>query len=200
MMNNNMASAPSSDARARYLQDAAHSLVVSSPAVSAFLGNAYNTMVEDAGDISLKERDSVRRQFCGACGNLFVPGWSCRIVMKSVSEQDGKNSKALKKAKVLPPTTTKNLVYTCLRCHRETISAIQPKPRSLKTSKGQKQALPVRETKGPTIEDTSKVAKTTNATSKQRQKARKGGLQAMLDKNKSQSSNSGGFDLMDFAM
>jgi hypothetical protein len=48
-------------------------------------------------------------------------------------------------------------------------------------------------------EHEEKVPRTANANSKQRQKARKGGLQAMLEKNKSQATSKG-FDLMDFAM
>lgn len=47
------------------------------------------------------------------------------------------------------------------------------------------------------VEDTPK---TLNASSKQRQKARKGGLQALLDKKKTQASSAGGLDLMDFAL
>jgi len=54
-------------------------------------------------------------------------------------------------------------------------------------------------TSAPKKENVVEVPKTANASSKQRQKARKGGLQAMLEKNKTQTSNPG-FDLMDFAM
>jgi hypothetical protein len=48
-------------------------------------------------------------------------------------------------------------------------------------------------------DDEIKKPRAVNASSKQRQKARKGGLQAMLEKNKSQNSSQG-LDLMDFAM
>ncbi|EAT85815.1 hypothetical protein SNOG_07164 [Parastagonospora nodorum SN15] len=48
-------------------------------------------------------------------------------------------------------------------------------------------------------EEAPKVPKTANASSKQRQKSRKGGLQAMLEKNKTQNSKPG-LDLMDFMM
>jgi hypothetical protein len=54
-------------------------------------------------------------------------------------------------------------------------------------------------TSKPVKEDDQKVLKTANASSKQRQRARKGGLQAMLEKNKTQSLSQG-LDLMDFAM
>lgn len=49
-------------------------------------------------------------------------------------------------------------------------------------------------------QESSKVLKSVNASSKERKKARKGGLAAMLEKSKTQSSNQGGFDLMDFGM
>ncbi|RMZ72682.1 rnase p rpr2 rpp21 snm1 subunit domain-containing [Pyrenophora seminiperda CCB06] len=45
-----------------------------------------------------------------------------------------------------------------------------------------------------------KGPKTLNATSKQRQKARRGGLQAMLEKKKTEAAGMGGLDFMDFAM
>ncbi|KAF2637053.1 hypothetical protein P280DRAFT_408107 [Massarina eburnea CBS 473.64] len=49
----------------------------------------------------------------------------------------------------------------------------------------------------PATEQESKITKSASANSKQRKKARKGGLQAMLEKSKA-SSASGGLDLMDF--
>jgi hypothetical protein len=59
---------------------------------------------------------------------------------------------------------------------------------------------PALDIKKPAEEDDSKVSKSVNASSKQRKKARKGGLQAMLEKSKAQNSSQGGLDLMDFAM
>lgn len=85
-------------------------------------------------------------------------------------------------------------------CHRETHQALRQKPRR-KNAK----PIPVRNAEpAPTpekpVKEVDNAPKTLNASSKQRQKARKGGLQAMLDKKKSQNSANGGLDLMDFAM
>jgi hypothetical protein len=59
---------------------------------------------------------------------------------------------------------------------------------------------PISEATTTTNEEENVAAKTINASSKQRQKARRGGLQAMLDKKKTQDSGAGGLDFMDFAL
>ncbi|KAF3049820.1 hypothetical protein E8E11_004918 [Didymella keratinophila] len=65
------------------------------------------------------------------------------------------------------------------------------------TAKKAFQPLPEPKQQAPEI---NKVVKSVNASSKERKKARKGGLAAMLEKSKSQNSTSGGLDLMDFGM
>jgi hypothetical protein len=60
--------------------------------------------------------------------------------------------------------------------------------------------VPTSEPATETRKEENVAPKTINANSKQRQKARKGGLQAMLDKKKTQDSSSGGLDFMDFAL
>ncbi|KAL1599729.1 hypothetical protein SLS60_007532 [Paraconiothyrium brasiliense] len=82
------------------------------------------------------------------------------------------------------------------------VQALQSKPSKHVSSNSTRKALeavkPLDSDK-PIGEGQDKVTKSANATSKQRKKSRKGGLQAMLEKNKSQSSGSGlGLDLMDF--
>ncbi|CAO2650766.1 Nn.00g020580.m01.CDS01 [Neocucurbitaria sp. VM-36] len=185
--------------RANFLQEAAHALAVSSPAASAFLGTARSKLIEDTDlEIPTKEHDAFRREFCGACGNLMIPGWSCNVSIHSESKQQGKRSKSRIKQSTKPDKST---VYACLRCHRMTAQTIQPRPsKPLRKSTSQIESRPVLDNKKSTREDDAKVVKSINASSKQRQKARKGGLQAMLAKNKSQASSQGGFDLMDFAM
>jgi RNase P subunit RPR2 len=184
--------------RANYLQEAAHLLAASSPTASAFLGSAKNRLAQDA-EIALptKELDALRRETCGACGNLMVPGWSCKILNKPRVRKAGRDKKTKPKDIALENTST---VYHCLRCHRKTEHRLQPQPRrQLRKSTTLVVMQPKMSTIKSVTEDDSKTSKTANASSKQRQKARKGGLQAMLEKNKSQSSNQG-LDLMDFAM
>ncbi|XP_014554653.1 hypothetical protein COCVIDRAFT_28357 [Bipolaris victoriae FI3] len=193
-----MASNNETIARARFLQEAAQLLAVSSPTAAAFIGRAHHKFVEDAEiEIPSKEADAYRRSICNACGNIMIPGWSCKVSNHLPGEgptrNDNKGSKKL-------PQLDKSIRYTCLMCHRETVQALRHKARRKdKKSAPVLDAAPVPTSKTP-AKGVDNAPKTLNASSKQRQKARKGGLQAMLDKKKSQNSASGGLDLMDFAM
>jgi RNase P subunit RPR2 len=193
-----MASNDPTEARARFLQEAAYILAVSSPTTAAFLGRARNKLVEDAElEIPSKEADTYRRSICNACGNIMIPGWSCKISNHLPGE--GPTKKDSNKSKN-PPKLEKSIRYTCLMCHRETNQALRQKARRKnKKSTPAPDTEPVSASKKPARE-VDNAPKTLNASSKQRQKARKGGLQAMLDKKKSQDSGNGGLDLMDFAM
>ncbi|EMD84768.1 hypothetical protein COCC4DRAFT_187988 [Bipolaris maydis ATCC 48331] len=135
------------EARARFLQEAANLLAVSSPKAAAFIGRAHHKFIEDAEiEIPSKEADAYRRSICNAFQAL--------------------RHKARRKNQKSAPVLD---------------------------------AGPIPTSKNP-AKEVDNAPKTLNASSKQRQKARKGGLQAMLDKKKSQHSASGGLDLMDFAM
>jgi RNase P subunit RPR2 len=184
--------------RAYYLQEAAHLLAISSPAVSAFLGSARNRFIEDVeSEVPAKEWDALRRETCGACGSLLVPGWSCEI---STRPQPRRSKSGRKEKSNDLGISNQSTVYNCLRCHRKTEQKLQPRPRKhLKNSRTVVVPEPSMTTKKATKEDDPKTIKTANASSKQRQKARKGGLQAMLEKNKTKSASQG-LDLMDFAM
>lgn len=179
--------------RSGFLQEAAHLLAVSSPSASAFLGTAKLKLIEDIElEIPAKEQDALRRETCGACGNLLIPGWSCRI------SSGIQNRKPEKKAAKDSTASKTSVIYDCLRCHRRTEQNLQSQPRR-KLKEQPKSSLSTLVTRSKTTLEDPKLPKTANASSKQRQKARKGGLQAMLEKNKSQNSSQG-FDLMDFAM
>lgn len=182
--------------RSSFLQEAAHLLAVSSPTTSAFLGAAQDRLFEDAEiELSQKELDALRRGFCGACGNPMIPGWSCKVAHQA-SKKTKRDEKRTKDATQL----AKHILYTCLRCERQTVQSVQARPaKHVRKSAPQKASQPVPVPKEQTKEAT-KVVKSVNASSKERKKARKGGLAAMLEKSKSQSSTQGGFDLMDFGM
>lgn len=182
--------------RTSYLQEAAHLLAVSSPAASAFLGSARNRLIEASElEVPAKEWDALRRETCGACGNLLIPGWSCEVSSKPQTHQKGHQAKSKAHAAGAPSSTA----YHCTRCRRRSEQTLQPKARrQLKRSKTPAATQPI--TTGIRMNlDDNKPPKTANASSKQRQKTRKGGLQAMLEKSKTQSSNQG-LDLMDFLM
>lgn len=186
--------------RSKFLQEAACLLAVSSPAASAFLGSARDRLFEDTEqDIPAKDWEALRRETCGACGNRMIPGWSCKITSQSSSSGIAKKKSVSSKESA---RADKNLVYDCLRCHRKTIQSLQPRPsRHVKKLTSRVEADPTLNLEQPVKEDESKMLKSANASSKQRKKARKGGLQAMLEKNKTNSSQGGlGLDLMDFAM
>lgn len=183
--------------RSNFLREAAHLLAVSSPTTSAFLGAAQDRLIADAElDLHPKEVDALRRAFCGACGNPMIAGWSCKVAHQTESKGVQKNKRPSKDS----TQPTKHIVYTCLRCERQTVQSLQARPsRHVRKSTAQKVSQPLPEPKKQTLE-VSKVVKSVNASSKERKKARKGGLAAMLEKSKSQNSNQGGFDLMDFGM
>lgn len=194
-----MALREQTELRAHFLQEAVHLLAISSPAAAAFLGSSRDHFIQDAGlEITPKEHDAHRREICGACGNVLVPGWSCKVYSRPLSEGSGRSRKTTK----MPAKSPTRTAYMCLRCHRETLQALQPKPRrQLKKSSIRIEPQPaVEEVKKSKKATDGPLNKTMNASSKQRQKARKGGLQAMLEKKKAQSSSLGGLDFMDFAM
>jgi hypothetical protein len=186
--------------RFSYLQEAAHLLAVSSPSTSAFLGSARDRLVEDTdADVPTREWDALRREACGACGNMLIPGWSCDV---SNGPQPRKEPAKGKTKSNCSLTSETNVIYQCRRCHRKTEQLLQ---RQQQRHLNKKSTMPIIQkpvaisTNKSAKEDDAKVLKTSNSSSKQRQKARKGGLQAMLDKTKSQSSSQA-LDLMDFAM
>ena len=183
--------------RSNFLQKAAHLLAVSSPATSAFLGSAQDRLFEDAGiELPQKELDAYRRGICGACGNPMIAGWSCKV-----AHQTG--MKSVRKERKAPKDLTKpvkHIVYTCLRCERQTVQSLYARPsKHIRKSAIQKASQPLPKPKQE-AKEVAKEIKSVNASSKERKKARKGGLQAMLEKSKSQNASQGGFDLMDFGM
>ena len=180
--------------RSSFLHEATHLLAVSSPSASASLGAARDRLIRDTEvEVPAKEWDMLRRETCGACGNLMIPGWSCRISNSTQSKR-----RAKRKANDTGIADT-SLVYHCLRCNRKTEQMLQSQARRHMKKKKSLTDPRSETTSAPKKENVVEVPKTANASSKQRQKARKGGLQAMLEKNKTQTSNPG-FDLMDFAM
>ncbi|KAK7193805.1 hypothetical protein DPSP01_011862 [Paraphaeosphaeria sporulosa] len=191
--------ADTSEARLRFLREAAYQLTTSAPTVSAALSSHYIQSVIGADDLqhAKKEWDTLRREVCGSCGSILLPGWSASV---SHLSRRARAQKQPPKPATLPGKT---LVCTCLRCDRKSVQTLQSRAPKHVISK------PIRTeteaTKAPDVHmkighDQDKVNKSANATSKQRKKSRKGGLQAMLEKTKNQSSGQGGLglDLMDF--
>lgn len=183
--------------RSNFLREAAHLLAVSSPTAAAFLGSAQDRLIEDAEiDLQQKEVDALRRGFCGACGNPMIAGWSCKVAHQTETRRARKEKKPAKDS----TSATKHIVYTCLRCERQTVQSLQARPsKHVRKLTAKKASQPLPEPKQQ-AQAASKMVKSVNASSKERKKVRKGGLAAMLEKSKSQNSSSGGLDLMDFGM
>jgi len=188
------------NAQLQFLKQAANQLAISAPVVSASLGSTHNRLsihTEEDPKQANKNRDALRRDVCGACGTLMIPGCSCTVSYQSSSTRAKTSPVHTRK------TAAKQVVYTCLRCDRKTVLSLQPRAPKHVTSKGRhlrglrSEAFDPLPEQGEGEKEGSKSA---NATSKQRKKARKGGLQAMLEKNKTQSSSQSGLglDLMDF--
>lgn len=186
--------------RLKFLKEAARTLAAPSAVVSANIGSAYDSLLaaeeRDVG-MSQKEWDALRRDICGSCGNMMVPGWPCgtttRIRSTKMNRTMSETSETNK--------PEKQLVYNCLRCDRRTVQTLQSRPsKHVKpATKTRPDELSQAVSSNALATDDSKVTKSVNATSKQRKKARKGGLQAMLDRSKMANSAQGSqLDLMDF--
>lgn len=185
--------------RLQFLSRAANVLAIPAPTASANLGAAHRALIT-ANDMDLemqgKELDAMRRSNCGGCGSVMVPGMTCRVSVQSERQSKKAQSKAPKKEE-----PRKKVVYTCSRCDRKTAQVLPsrpPKHMSAAQAKAKSSQAPQPASTAPLMEQENKVAKSVNATSKQRKKARKGGLQAMLDKSKASTPSPGGLDLMDF--
>ncbi|KAF1956250.1 hypothetical protein CC80DRAFT_413748 [Byssothecium circinans] len=178
--------------RLNFLKKAAHALAVSSPTISSVLGSAHRSLLS-VNDMDIgaqaKSWDALGHEMCGSCGSVILPGWTSSITRQMRRKGKEGQPKDLKEPE-------KPIIYVCLRCDRKTPRTLQVRPAKHMVTKTTAKVIEPWGTKPP-IEQDSKVTKSASATSKQRKKARKGGLQAMLEKSKSISS-SGGLELMDF--
>lgn len=219
-----MASAAiAASARVRYLHSAAAELFADAPSTAAAL---EAELAKRAADSDTGLPVSQRQDVCSACGNILVVGISCTMSLQNSrprSKEKKENGRSGKPA----DRVDKVVVYTCKRCSHYTRVAAGPKrprktvqrevpsldptlseadPQEDKSSSAGaisgSPALAEVKHAAPSAQPSTVTAKTTsNASSKQRAKARKQfGLQALLAKNKASTatSASSGFDLMDF--
>ncbi|KAF2706609.1 hypothetical protein K504DRAFT_470687 [Pleomassaria siparia CBS 279.74] len=187
--------------RLDFLREAAHLLAIPSPTTSATLGTARDRLFEEHDadlDAPKKEWNALRREVCGACGNLMIPGRTCEVAYHVRSKVIGKKAnKDTSKPASTSERPEKDVVYSCLRCNRTTIQPLPPRPS--RHAKQLTRANDMGSHMGASnVHAKSTETKAANASSKQRKKTRKGGLQALLDKSKTQTSGSLGLDLMDF--
>lgn len=186
-----------SEARLRFLKEASSQLAILSPNISAGLVSALaHSVLESQDDTqqAKKEWDQMRREFCGACGSFMLPGWS-----NSVRHCQPGSASAKKRPQMRTTSSGGSIASVCLRCDRKWVQSLgRRKPKhvdmKMKQNIGESTVTVPLASQGQET-----VTKSANATSKQRRKSRKGGLQAMIEKNKGQSPGGGlGLDLMDF--
>lgn len=187
--------------RNRFLEAAARIYAVDHPATSAHLMAQRN---EESNPLGRPlGRDSAIIS-CMACGTLMIPG----VTSKTILRNAGPDRKVKRKNKLNRRGSETSeqehgksmlLIVECMKCHRHTRRPMdtprQPKDKKYAAAEG------IRKTSVPESSVQNAVEKLAkdNAQSKQRAKARKGGLQALLDKSKQDSSSSlGSLDLMDF--
>jgi ribonuclease MRP protein subunit SNM1 len=187
-------------ARLRYMSDAAHLLATIEPTTSAYLMSQCHDVMFDN---DLEPTDTHKRQACGACGNIIVPGRSGTI-RKEVAglvgkERPGRSNHRRTDVK----HQARAMVYTCASCSRTTRfpltnsipTAIRKKSKHDSRSASLQASLTssaLHKTQ-PSVE--VPISTSVNASSKKRAKSRKqGGLQALLAK-KNESASTGGFGL-----
>lgn len=187
------------EARLRFLEEAAKTYAIKAPAISAHL------MLERAavlGEHDINESRKGPKDICPACGTISVPG----VTSTSSVKGSGSVSRRVKKSSQSGVTPTmKSLETKCLACHRISKIAIQQSKRQSPNDRSNMEK--VQESKISRLAATNSVLSlsqaahiSTNVSSKQRAKARKKGLHALVERSKesNQAGPSFGLDLMDF--
>jgi RNase P subunit RPR2 len=135
--------------------------------------------------------EAQKRDACGACGTIMIPGWESTIQLPREQIRKGKN-------KILQAAKTKVVVYTCEACGRKTCYSLdKPQisrhtPGSLKSNMTEPSATP---------EAVSAIPSSTSSSRKRGKSRKQGSLEALLARQKpSDPRGSGGFglNLMDF--
>lgn len=203
-----MANTDTVKAQLKFLRDSSYLMSTASPATSAFLGSQLDKLFHKPGPAvyeSEKTQAARRREMCGYCGNILIPGWSYEVRHQKTRPTELK--KGVTKESKVTENKQRQLVYRCNRCYCETVERVfhnDPKP-AFKKQKAVQKAI-VTEKPQPSISLPPKATPapfpqpSSNSSSKKRQKARKGGLQALVAKSKAEAAApAGGFglDLMD---
>lgn len=188
--------------RLDFLNDAAHLLARSAPETSSYLMMSRNSLLLENG---LDRSDPDRQHSCGACGQIFIVGQTASLRLETVGkkaprrterkqkERDQREEEAQRVTSAPEAAVVKR--FTCERCSAFTkISIAKPampkKTHSATRPLKRPAELPAKPA-GQTVSATEEAAtgkSAANASSKKRAKARKAGLQAILDESKKQSS------------
>lgn len=184
--------------RLQFLQDAAHLLLLPAPETSRHLMLKHDSLMSEH---NLNPSDE-RQNSCGACGTIMVVGWEGRLDIEYVRTKrkkgkQGDNEEKRDTIGLPTPKASKTMSYTCDSCRRTTRFPMDLPTKPARYNPSSRRPQP---SKIP-LEKPSTTSSTTTSNVKKRTKAKKGGLAAILAKQKeSQTSSTGGFglDLMDF--
>lgn len=194
----------------RFLTDAGHLLATTVPEASAYLLSRRNDlMFEHEVPLSDKQRQHV----CSCCGHIMLPGQGSDLEVKPEKKTDRTRRSArlptAKRAQSIrrqPRLSGPTKSITCGLCGRQTevkLPAPAPISRRDPTSQRHHSAPTPREgaasSASSVSQETPAQRSSANASSKKRAKARKAGLQALLDQSSARGSRPGlGLSLADF--
>ncbi|RDA88465.1 hypothetical protein CP532_6670 [Ophiocordyceps camponoti-leonardi (nom. inval.)] len=150
-----------------FLTDAAHLLRSSAPETSAHLMRHRSDLMSVAG---VPQSQLQRQHVCSACGHIMVPGKGTTVKLETIRarKRRAKPSEAQRRFQII----------TCGRCERPTRIPLDNPGPSTKTARTKTHS----KAKGKTTEPCEAPKKSANASSKQRAKDRKAGLQALLSR------------------
>ncbi|KAF1347100.1 hypothetical protein BDV97DRAFT_278101, partial [Delphinella strobiligena] len=183
-----------------YLEKWAESFLVTSPALSAYLGAQRDRLCQVQ---HVLPEDHETRKACQSCGSILVPGWSCKKYRPRPNPQQKKDAKKHSaspvKASIKKAEPLDYVAYECDLCHVVTRFKLPTKKTKVATRK-------MREPDGTTnvkVTGASSLATTPSkdvegSGRKRAKKNKSGGLAALLAKSKNESASPAGFDLMDF--
>lgn len=183
------------EVRLKYLESAASILQLSSPPISARLQLESNDLTND-GDTPTAQEDG---RSCPACGTTFVPGWSCKTIIKVAGKRTRKDRVEKGSGDV------KTIRVQCLKCDAVTpVESLKSAKNAAKSNSLEKcksvfpGVQPMRDPPKPAESDSDEQA---GPPSRKRARGKKSTLRSMLSvqQNSTTSAQPGfGLDLKDF--
>ena len=174
-------------ARLNYLDKASKRLLVSSPAISAYLQSERNATSDEVDGVV----STTSNRSCNACGNILIPGWSCVQVKPAKKSHGGRKSRSQKLSR-------EQRKLRCSMCHA--ITTFEPE-KAAQAKNDLKPSPKTHKSKANTAPTTTPQPKADDMrTSNRRARSKKSTLQSMLaDQKKREVELPKGFglDLMD---
>lgn len=192
-------------AREDFLINSARLLATSSPSTSSHLSSERTSLLYHSGRPLTQPQ---RRELCPACGSLQLPGWSGSLFRHPTKQGISLSAKArsIQTRRPHPQPRDRQVVFECRACHQKTFENLPPSQKSVHhkdQARSSNPNNPERVTlRNPqtALDSHPTPTRLENTSSRIRAKARKGGLQALLERSKehSQSSAPSNLNLLDF--